>query len=111
LLDKPIEKRLLRTVTPETNRSLADILASQQLQHNRVLAMRRLPSLSDASQYELSANLVFGAKFEKGCLLAYETASDSRAGIGLYFNLYNQRRPHSSLALSRQCWGAWALNC
>lgn len=61
LFDKPIEKRLLRTVTPETNRSVAGILASQQLQHNRVLAMRCLPSLSNASQSELSSNPVYDA--------------------------------------------------
>jgi len=35
LFDKPIEKRLLRTVTPATNRSLAGILANQQLQQGR----------------------------------------------------------------------------
>jgi hypothetical protein len=58
---KPL--RLLRTVTPETNRSLAlaGIGAGQQLQHNRVLAMRRLPKLSDVSQNELSSNLAYGA--------------------------------------------------
>ena len=27
----------------------------------------------------------------------YDTVSDSRTGIGHYFDLYNQRRPHSSL--------------
>ena len=30
-------------------------------------------------------------------LHAYDTVSDSRAGIGRYFDLYNRRRPHSSL--------------
>ena len=36
-------------------------------------------------------------KYEEVYLHAYDTVSDSRAGIGHYFNLYNQRRPHSSL--------------
>ena len=36
-------------------------------------------------------------KYEEVYLHAYDTISDSRAGIGRYFNLYNQRRPHSSL--------------
>ena len=36
-------------------------------------------------------------KYEEVYLHAYDTVSDSRAGIGRYFNLYNQRRPHSSL--------------
>ena len=36
-------------------------------------------------------------KYEEVYLHAYDTASDSRAGIGRYFNLYNRRRPHSSL--------------
>jgi len=63
LFDKPIEKRLLRTVTFETNRpvALAGILASQQLQHNRVLAMCRLARLSDANWIELSSNLAYCA--------------------------------------------------
>jgi putative transposase len=36
-------------------------------------------------------------KYEKVYLHACDTVSDSRAGIGRYFNLYNRRRPHSSL--------------
>ena len=36
-------------------------------------------------------------KYEEGYLHAYDTVSDARAGIACYFNLYNQRRPHSSL--------------
>ena len=36
-------------------------------------------------------------KYEEVYLHAYDTVSDSRAGIGKYFNLYNRRRPHSSL--------------
>ena len=36
-------------------------------------------------------------KYEEVYLYAYDTVSDSRAGIGKYFNLYNRRRPHSSL--------------
>ena len=36
-------------------------------------------------------------KYEEVYLHAYDTVSDSRAGIGNYFNLYNRRRPHSSL--------------
>ena len=36
-------------------------------------------------------------KYEEVYLHAYDTVSDSRAGIGRYFDLYNQRRPHSSL--------------
>ena len=35
--------------------------------------------------------------YEEVYLHAYDTVSDSRAGIGRYFNLYNRRRPHSSL--------------
>ncbi len=35
-------------------------------------------------------------KYEEVYLHAYDTVSDSRAGIGRYFNLYNQKRPHSS---------------
>jgi putative transposase len=35
-------------------------------------------------------------KYEEVYLHAYDTVSDSRAGIGRYFNLYNRRRPHSS---------------
>jgi len=36
-------------------------------------------------------------KYEEVYLHAYDRVSDSRAGIGRYFNLYNRRRPHSSL--------------
>jgi len=36
-------------------------------------------------------------KYEEVYLHAYDTVSDSRTGIGRYFNLYNRRRPHSSL--------------
>jgi putative transposase len=36
-------------------------------------------------------------KYEEVYLHAYDTVSDSRTGIGKYFNLYNRRRPHSSL--------------
>jgi putative transposase len=36
-------------------------------------------------------------KYEEVYLHAYETVSDSRTGLGRYFDLYNQRRPHSSL--------------
>ena len=36
-------------------------------------------------------------KYEEIYLHAYDTVSDSRAGIGKYFNLYNRRRPHASL--------------
>ena len=36
-------------------------------------------------------------KYEEVYLHAYDTVSDSRAGIGRYFDLYNRRRPHSSL--------------
>jgi putative transposase len=36
-------------------------------------------------------------KYEEVYLHAYDTVSDSRADIGKYFNLYNRRRPHSSL--------------
>jgi len=36
-------------------------------------------------------------KYEEVYLHAYDTVSDSRAGIGKYFNLYNRRRPHFSL--------------
>jgi putative transposase len=36
-------------------------------------------------------------KYEEVYLHAYDTVSDSRTGIGHYFDLYNQRRPHSSL--------------
>ena len=36
-------------------------------------------------------------KYEEVYLHAYDTVSDARAGIGKYFDVYNQRRPHSSL--------------
>ena len=36
-------------------------------------------------------------KYEEVYLHAYDTVSDARAGIGEYFDVYNQRRPHSSL--------------
>jgi len=36
-------------------------------------------------------------KYEEVYLHAYDTVSDSRAGIGKYFDVYNRRRPHSSL--------------
>ena len=36
-------------------------------------------------------------KYEEVYLHAYDTVSDSRTGIDRYFNLYNRRRPHSSL--------------
>ena len=36
-------------------------------------------------------------KYEEVYLHAYDTVSDSRTGIGKYFDLYNRRRPHSSL--------------
>ena len=36
-------------------------------------------------------------KYEEVYLHAYETVSDSRNGIGRYFDLYNQRRPHCAL--------------
>ena len=36
-------------------------------------------------------------KYEEVYLHAYDTVSDSRNGIGKYFDLYNQRRPHSTL--------------
>ena len=39
-------------------------------------------------------------KYEEVYLHAYDTVSDSRDGIGRYFDLYNQRRPHSSLGRS-----------
>ena len=35
-------------------------------------------------------------KYEEVYLYAYVTVSDSKVGLGRYFNLYNQRRPHSS---------------
>jgi putative transposase len=36
-------------------------------------------------------------KYEEVYLHAYDTVPDSRNGIGQYFDLYNQRRPHSAL--------------
>jgi len=35
-------------------------------------------------------------KYEEVYLHAYDTVSDSRAGIGKYCDVYNRRRPHSS---------------
>ena len=36
-------------------------------------------------------------KYEEVYLHAYDTVADSRSGIEKYFDLYNRRRPHSSL--------------
>jgi putative transposase len=36
-------------------------------------------------------------KYEEVYLHAYDTVSDARIGIGRYLDLYNRRRPHSSL--------------
>ena len=36
-------------------------------------------------------------KYEEVYLHACDTVSDARAGIGRYFDVYNRRRPHSSL--------------
>ncbi len=36
-------------------------------------------------------------KYEEVYLHAYDAVSDSRVGLGRYFDLYNRRRPHSSL--------------
>jgi putative transposase len=36
-------------------------------------------------------------KYEEVYLHAYDNVSDSSVGFGKYFNLYNRRRPHSSL--------------
>ncbi len=36
-------------------------------------------------------------KYEEVYLYAYDTVSDSKVGLGRYFNLYNRRGPHSSL--------------
>ena len=36
-------------------------------------------------------------KYEEVYLHAYESVSAARAGIGRYLDLYNRRRPHSSL--------------
>jgi transposase InsO family protein len=37
-------------------------------------------------------------KYEEVYLKAYESVSHARRSIGEYVNLYNQKRPHSSLA-------------
>jgi transposase InsO family protein len=36
-------------------------------------------------------------KYEEVYLRAYKSVGEARASIGLYFDFYNQRRPHSSL--------------
>ena len=36
-------------------------------------------------------------KYEQVYLAEYATASDARAGIGWWIDVYNARRPHSSL--------------
>jgi putative transposase len=36
-------------------------------------------------------------KYEEVCLHAYDSVPDARASIGRYLDLYNRRRPHSSL--------------
>ena len=36
-------------------------------------------------------------KYEEVYLHAYDSVSDARASIGRYLDLYNRRRPHSSL--------------
>ena len=36
-------------------------------------------------------------KYEEVYLLAYDSVSDARASLGRYLDLYNRRRPHSSL--------------
>jgi putative transposase len=36
-------------------------------------------------------------KYEEVYLRAYDSVSDARASIGRYLDLYNSRRPHSSL--------------
>ena len=36
-------------------------------------------------------------KYEEVYLHAYDSVSEARASIGRYLNLYNSRRPHSSL--------------
>lgn len=36
-------------------------------------------------------------KYEEVYLHAYDTVSEARTGIGKYFDVYNRRRPHSSL--------------
>jgi putative transposase len=37
-------------------------------------------------------------QYEEGYLRAYGAVSEARASIGQYFEFYNGRRPHSSLA-------------
>jgi putative transposase len=47
-------------------------------------------------------------KYEEVYLHAYESVSAARAGIGRYLDLYNRRRPHSSLdgmTPDRACFG------
>ena len=41
-------------------------------------------------------------KYEEVYLHAYDTVSDSRNGIGEYFDLYNQWRPHSAFVKGRK---------
>ena len=36
-------------------------------------------------------------KYEEVYLRAYDSVSDARVSIGCYLDLYNRRRPHSSL--------------
>jgi putative transposase len=36
-------------------------------------------------------------KYEEVYLRAYDSVSDARASLGRYLDLYNRRRPHSSL--------------
>ena len=36
-------------------------------------------------------------KYERIYLRAYDSVSDARVSIGCYLDLYNRRRPHSSL--------------
>ena len=36
-------------------------------------------------------------KYEEVYLHAYDSVSEARGGIGRYLDLYNRRRPHSSL--------------
>ena len=36
-------------------------------------------------------------KYEEVYLRAYDSVSDARASLGRYLDLYNARRPHSSL--------------
>jgi len=85
LFDKPIEKRLLWTVTFETNqsRALTGTRASQQLQHNRVLAMRRLAKLSDASQNALYSNQAYGRVFEQKITVIGATQYEHRSSAAI----------------------------